>query len=168
MREAIDLVKAILDLTAQNNHLWITFAEDGKSDRPSSGIALKIKDLERFEDYQDDVELWEEYEREIYDIERTIAGVNGLRLPEEMGIKFNEPEYPMSAQDQIALDTFMLTNNLITQKDLMLKYNKHLTEQEAEKLVTNNKETNAEATEPEQTGEQRSVFNRLLTQTPAS
>ena len=168
VREAIDLVKAILDLTAQNNHLWITFAEDGKSDRPSSGIALKIKDLERFEDYQDDVELWEEYEREMYDIERTIAGVNGLRLPEEMGIKFNEPEYPMSAQDQIALDTFMLTNNLITQKDLMLKYNKHLTEQEAEKLVTNNKETNAEATEPEQTGEQRSVFNRLLTQTPAS
>ena len=123
VREAIDLVKAILDLTAQNNHLWITFAEDGKSDRPSSGIALKIKDLERFEDYQDDVELWEEYEREMYDIERTIAGVNGLRLPDEMGIKFNEPEYPMSAQDQIALDTFMLTNNLITQKDLMLKYN---------------------------------------------
>ena len=56
VREAIDLIKAILDLTAQNNHLWITFAEDGKSDRPSSGVALKIKDLERFEDFQDDIE----------------------------------------------------------------------------------------------------------------
>ena len=166
VREAIDLVKAILDLTAQNNHLWITFAEDGKSDRPSSGIALKIKDLERFEDYQDDVELWEMYEREIYTVEKVMAEANGIRLPEEMGLRFNEPDYPMSAQDQIAVDTFMLENNLITQKDLMLKYNKHLTEGEAEKLVNENKETNAEGQGTE--GEERSVFNRLLDQTPAS
>ena len=166
VREAIDLVKAILDLTAQNNHLWITFAEDGKSDRPSSGIALKIKDLERFEDYQDDVELWEMYEREIYRVEKVMAEANGIRLPEEMGLRFNEPDYPMSAQDQIAVDTFMLENNLITQKDLMLKYNKHLTEGEAEKLVNENKETNAEGQGTE--GEERSVFNRLLDQTPAS
>ena len=166
VRDAIDLVKAILDLTAQNNHLWITFAEDGKSDRPSSGIALKIKDLERFEDYQDDVELWELYERELYSVEKVIAEANGIKLPEEMGLRFNEPDYPMSAQDQIAVDTFMLSNNLITQKDLMLKYNKHLTEGEAEKLVNENKEANAEGQGTE--GEERSVFNRLLNQTPAS
>tara|TARA_R100001594_G_scaffold29269_1_gene54704 strand:- start:40 stop:1374 length:1335 start_codon:yes stop_codon:yes gene_type:complete len=166
VRDAIDLVKAILDLTAQNNHLWITFAEDGKSDRPSSGIALKIKDLERFEDYQDDVELWELYERELYSVEKVIAEANGIKLPEEMGLRFNEPDYPMSAQDQIAVDTFMLSNNLITQKDLMLKYNKHLTEGEAEKLVNENKEANAEGQGTE--GEERSVFNRLLNQTPTS
>ena len=166
VRDAIDLVKAILDLTAQNNHLWITFAEDGKSDRPSSGIALKIKDLERFEDYQDDVELWELYERELYSVEKVIAEANGIKLPEKMGLRFNEPDYPMSAQDQIAVDTFMLSNNLITQKDLMLKYNKHLTEGEAEKLVNENKEANAEGQGTE--GEERSVFNRLLNQTPAS
>jgi hypothetical protein len=124
--------------------------------------------LERFEDYQDDVELWESYERDLYDVEKVIAKANGVNLPDNIGIKFNEPEYPMSAQDQIALDTFMLQNNLITQKDLMLKYNKHLTEQEAEKLVLNNKDVNAQGSEKEETGEQRSVFNRLLTQTPPS
>jgi hypothetical protein len=164
VRDAIDLVKAILDLTAQNNHLWITFAEDGKSDRPSSGIALKIKDLERFEDYQDDVELWEMYERDIYKIEKVMASANGISLPEEMGLRFNEPDYPMSAQDQIAVDTFMMENNLITQKDLMLKYNKHLTEAEAEKIVNKNKEVNGEG--KENTGPERSVFNRLLDQAP--
>jgi len=164
VRDAIDLVKAILDLTAQNNHLSITFAEDGNSDRPSSGIALKIKDLERFEDYQDDVELWELYEHDLYRIERIIAEANGIKLPSEMGLKFHEPDYPMSAQDQIATDTFMLANNLITQKDLMLKYNKHLTDKEAEKIVNENKEVNAEGTE--EAGQERSVFNRLLTQTP--
>ena len=166
VREAIDLVKAILDLTAQNNHLWITFAEDGKSDRPSSGIALKIKDLERFEDFQDDVELWELYENQFYNIEKTIAGVNNIKLPNDIGLKFNEPEYPMSAQDQIAMDTFMLANNLISQKDLMLKYNKHLTEKEAEKQVETNKEVNGEQEQAKPAGEQQSVFNRLLNQTP--
>jgi hypothetical protein len=164
VRECIDLVKAILDLTAQNNHLWITFAEDGKSDRPSSGVALKIKDLERFEDYQDDVELWEMYEKDLYEIEKAIALANNIKLPDEMGLRFNEPDYPMSAQDQIAIDNFMLENNLITQKDLLLKYNKHLTEAEAEKLIAKNKEENGQGQEAEQ--QERSVFNRLLNQDP--
>jgi len=164
VRECIDLVKAILDLTAQNNHLWITFAEDGKSDRPSSGVALKIKDLERFEDYQDDIELWEMYEKDLYEIEKAIALANNIKLPDEIGLRFNEPDYPMSAQDQIATDSFMLENNLITQKDLLLKYNKHLTEAEAEKLIAENKEENAKGQGTE--GEERSVFNRLLNQDP--
>ncbi len=163
VREAIDLIKAILDLTAQNNHLWITFAEDGKSDRPSSGVALKIKDLERFEDFQDDIELWELYEKDLYQVERTIAKANNIALPESIGLKFNEPEYPMSVQDQIAMDNFLIQNNVITQKDLMLKHNKHLTEQEAESVINQNRETNGQGTETEQ---EQSVFNRLLNQAP--
>ena len=163
VREAIDLIKAILDLTAQNNHLWITFAEDGRSDRPSSGVALKIKDLERFEDFQDDIELWELYEKDLYQVERTIAKANNIALPENIGLKFNEPEYPMSVQDQIAMDNFLIQNNVITQKDLMLKYNKHLTEQEAESVINENREINGEAAPREQ---EQSVFNRLLTQNP--
>ena len=83
-----------------------------------------------------------------------------------MGIKIHEPDYPMSAQDQIALDTFMLANNLITQKDLMLKYNKQLTEKEAENIIAKNKEVNAEGQQQAEGGQERSVFNRLLTQTP--
>tara|TARA_E500000331_G_scaffold298842_1_gene298878 strand:+ start:1065 stop:2396 length:1332 start_codon:yes stop_codon:yes gene_type:complete len=163
VREAIDLIKAILDLTAQNNHLWITFAEDGKSDRPSSGVALKIKDLERFEDFQDDIELWELYEKDLYQVERIIAKANNISLPENIGLKFNEPEYPMSIQDQIAMDNFLLQNNIMTQKDLMLKYNKHLTENEAIQIIEKNKEENGEGAEAEQ---EQSVFNRLLNQTP--
>jgi len=110
--------------------------------------------------------LWELYENQFYNIEKTIAGVNNIKLPNDIGLKFNEPEYPMSAQDQIAMDTFMLANNLISQKDLMLKYNKHLTEKEAEKQVETNKEANGEQEQAEPAGEQQSVFNRLLNQTP--
>ena len=63
------LIRQMLDITAQNNHLYVSFEETG-ADRPSSGIALKIKDLERFEDYQDDIELWTVYEQELFRIEK--------------------------------------------------------------------------------------------------
>ena len=69
----------------------------------------------------------------------------------------------MSVQDQIAMDNFLIQNNVITQKDLMLKYNKHLTEQQAESMINENRETNGQGTETEQ---EQSVFNRLLNQAP--
>ena len=81
-----------------------------------------------------------------------------------MGLRFNEPEYPMAVQDQIAMDGFMLQNNLITQKDLLLKYNKHLTDEEADNILNENKEVNGEGEQTE--NQERSVFNRLLEQTP--
>ena len=64
VQDAIELVKAMIDLVAQNNHLYVTFAQDGGE--VPSGIALKIKDLERFEDFQDDVSHWKQYEMEIF------------------------------------------------------------------------------------------------------
>ena len=100
----------------------------------------------------------------MYAVEKVIAEANGIRLPDEMGLRFNEPDYPMAVQDQIAMDGFMLQNNLITQKDLLLKYNKHLTEEEADKILNENKEVNGEGEQTE--NQERSVFNRLLEQTP--
>ena len=95
VREVVILLKQylilLLKIIIYGLHLL-----DGKSDRPSSGVALKIKDLERFEDFQDDIELWELYEKELYQVERIIARANNIALPENIGLKFNEPEYPMS------------------------------------------------------------------------
>ena len=59
----IESIKFQVDLVAQNNHLYVQFAQDGGE--VPSGIALKIKDLERFEDYQDDLDLWNLYESEL-------------------------------------------------------------------------------------------------------
>ena len=55
IQSVIENIKFQVDLVAQNNHLYVQFAQDG-GETPS-GIALKIKDLERCEDYQDDEEL---------------------------------------------------------------------------------------------------------------
>ena len=115
------------------------FAQDG-GETPS-GIALKIKDLERFEDYQDDIELWKMYEHELYHIEKAIANYNGITLPEKLKLDFNEPEYPKTVSDQISLDEHRLNHFMLDEPDLLMEYNKDLSRAEAEKTVEKNKES---------------------------
>tara|TARA_R100000700_G_scaffold38072_1_gene48928 strand:- start:685 stop:1992 length:1308 start_codon:yes stop_codon:yes gene_type:complete len=152
IQSVIESVKFQVDLVAQNNHLYVQFAQDGGE--VPSGIALKIKDLERFEDYQDDLELWRMYEHELYHIERAIADYNGISLPNELKLDFIEPEYPKTVQDQILMDNHALQNNLITQPQLMQKYNKDLSIEEATEIVKANKQEN----------EQQSIFERIRQQ----
>ena len=136
IEKVIENVKFQMELVAQNNHLFVQFAQDG-GETPS-GIALKIKDLERFEDYQDDLALFTQYEHEIYEIERNIARTFNIALPEKLKLDFNEPEYPMTVQDQIALDTHRLNLGLVNRAELMVEYNKDLTIEEANaKLIIN-------------------------------
>ena len=152
IQSVIESVKFQVDLVAQNNHLYVQFAQDGGE--VPSGIALKIKDLERFEDYQDDIELWRMYEHELYNVERAIAGYNGISLPNELKLDFIEPEYPKTVQDQISMENHALENNLVTQPQLLQKYNKDLTIEEAAEIVRANKQEN----------EQQSIFERIRQQ----
>ena len=137
IEKVIENVKFQMELVAQNNHLSVQFAQDG-GETPS-GIALKIKDLESFEDYQDDLALWTQYEHEIYQIERKIARTFNIGLPEGLKLDFNEPEYPMTVQDQIALDNHRLNLGLVNKAELMVEYNKDLTLDEANAKLKDNK-----------------------------
>ena len=87
--------------------------------------------MESFEDYQDDLALWSQYEHEIYQIEKNIARTLNIGMPEALKIDFNEPEYPMTVQDQIALDNHRLSLGLVNKAELMVEYNKDLTLEEA-------------------------------------
>lgn len=136
IEKVIENVKFQMELVAQNNHLFVQFAQDG-GETPS-GIALKIKDLERFEDYQDDLALWTQYEHEMYQIERKIAQSLGIGMPEALKLDFNEPEYPMTVQDQIALDNHRLNLGLVNKAELMVEYNKDLTIEEANAKLREN------------------------------
>ena len=144
LQSVIETVKFQVDLVAQNNHLYVQFAQDGGE--VPSGIALKIKDLERFEDYQDDIELWKMYEHELYHVEREIADYNGIKLPDSLKLDFNEPEYPKTMQDQILWDNHRLQNNLITRPKLMVEYNDDLSLNEAERIVAENESVNGVVT----------------------
>ena len=150
--DAINHIKFQIELVASNNHLWIQWAESGGE--VPSGISLMIKDMERKEDYYDDIALWRLYEKDFYRVERAIAEYNGISLPEDIGVDFQEVEYPKTVQDQILKDDFDIQNNLITRAKIMVRENKDLTIQQAQALIDENKKRN------EKEGDQ-SIFNKF-------
>ena len=160
VQESIDLLKTMLDLAAQNNHLFVQFAQDG-GETPS-GIALKIKDISRYEDWVDEIDLWAVYEDRFYALEKQLASLYGINLPEKLNVNFQEPQYPMSVDDQIKLETHELEHNLTTEWKILQKHNKDLTDAQAKKIIEENKETNGQNKEDETAGPQ-SVFDRIRT-----
>ena len=136
----IENVKFLVELVAQNNHLWVQWSEQGGE--VPSGISLMIKDLERSEDYQDDLELWRMYEYELYRVERQVAASLGVSLPGDLGLDFKEPEYPKTVQDQILWDKHRLELNLINEIGLLIEYNNDLTQEQAELTIASNKQRN--------------------------
>ena len=136
MRGLIEIIKTIMETTGANNHLHIDFNRSGGE--VPSGIALVIRDLERREDYEDYVDLWEMYEHEIYAIEKAIMSANNVSLPSELGLDFNEPEYPKSTQDEVMFNQFMLDNNLTSYSKLLKNYNNDLTDEQAKAIMEEN------------------------------
>ena len=107
-----------------------------------SGISLMIKDLDRKEDYYDDIALWRMYEKDFYDVEKSIASYNGISLPDEFGVDFYEVEYPKTVQDQILKDDFDIKNNLITRAKIMVRDNKDLSIEQAQLIIDENRNVN--------------------------
>ena len=107
-----------------------------------SGVSMMIKDLERTEDYQDDLALWRMYEEDFYRVERKIASSFGVTLPNGLGLDFKEPEYPKTVQDQILWDKHRLELNLINEVGLLMEYNNDLTDEQAELIIAGNKQRN--------------------------
>lgn len=146
----IENIKWQIELVALNNHLFVTFAQSGGE--VPSGISLMIKDLERHEDFIDDIELYRQYEHSFYQIEHAISEINSLGLPEPKRFKvdFSEVEYPMTTQDKIMLNEYKLKHNLITEAKILADENKDISVEEAEKIIEENKEKNgARQVQPE-------------------
>ena len=157
---AIDNIRFQIELVALNNHLWVQWSEQGGE--VPSGISLMIKDIERKEDYFDDIALWRLYEQDLYKVERAIADYNGISLPEDFGVDFIEVEYPKTVQDQILRDNFDLEHNLITEAKIMARENKDLTIEQAQKVIDENKKVNDIEPEPQVVPEQDLSQNGVI------
>ena len=141
LESVIEALKFQIELLAQSNHLFVQFAQDG-GETPS-GIALQIKDLESFQDFKDDIELWRQYEQDFYEIEKLVGQAYNIKLPNKFGIDFVEPEYPMSEQDKILRDDWALKNGQKTLAEIMVRDNKDITIEEAERRIEGNIEKNS-------------------------
>ncbi len=153
--DAIALAKTMLEVTASNNHLTVSFI-DPQKDRPQSGTALQIRNIEYNEKYQDDLGLWVGNEMALYDLEKRVADSNGIKLPNEIGIDFNEPKAIMTTPEEISMNTWLLDNNMTTKAKLLKKYNDDLTLEQAQAEIKENESING--TKEKQSG---SIFSRV-------
>jgi len=140
LQAVIDSIKFQIELLAQSNHMFVQFAQDG-GETPS-GIALQIKDLESFEDFKDDIELWRQYENDFYEIEQLVGAPHGAKLPNKFGIDFLEPDYPKSESEKVLRDDWDLKNGQTTLAEIMVRNNKDITIEEAERKIEENLEKN--------------------------
>ena len=142
LQSVIEAIKFQIELVAQSNHMFVQFAQDG-GETPS-GIALQIKDLESYEDYKDDIELWRQYENDFYEVEQAVGDPYGLKLPNKFGVDFIEPDYPKSESEKIQRDDWDLMHGQTTLAEIMVRNNKDLTLEEAEMKTQENLEKNLE------------------------
>ena len=138
-QKVMEIANGMIEMLAISKHMYVTF--DSNHDRPSSGLALRIKDFEFVEDYKDDIETWRIFENDLYELERVIAGVNDVTLPDKFSVDFKEPEYPRSISEQIQKDDWELSNGLITLEEILKRNNSDLSLDQAREIIAKNKES---------------------------
>ena len=138
-QKVLEIAKGMIEMLAISKHMYVTF--DSNQDRPSSGLALRIKDFEFVEDYKDDIESWRSFENDLYNLEQIIAGVNNITLPTDVSVDFKEPEYPRSISEQIQKDDWELANGLITLEEILKRNNSDLSLEQARNIIAKNKES---------------------------
>ena len=153
--KVIESIKFQLELLAQSKHMHITF--DSNMDRPSSGLALIIKDFDRIEDYHDTVESWRLFEHQLYRLERLILSKNGIELPKDLNVEFLEPEYPKSVNEKIQLWNWMLERGHTSDAEILSKNKKDITVDEAKKIIEKNQAEMPE--EKEEDAKKDNIFN---------
>ena len=150
LRGVIDTIKFQLEMLAQSRHMSISF--DSNQDRPSSGIALIIKDFEHMTDYEDDMDRYRQLEHDIFKIEKNIASLNGFDLKDNFSVEFGELEYPTTTQETIAKEEYELDKGFVTEEELLQKRKKDITIKQAQKIIEKNLEDKEpEVQEPENT-----------------
>ena len=136
LRGVIETLKFQLDMLAQSRHMSISF--DSNQDRPSSGLALIIKDFEYLTDYEDDIERYRILEHEILKLEKVIASTNNVNIPDDFSVEYGKVEYPSTVQEQIAKETFDLERGYTSDAELLQKRKGDISLEEAQRIIEEN------------------------------
>ena len=141
----INIIKTVIESTALNNHLVARFVDT----EAKSGVALKIENLENFEQRKASVnDIWLPWEKQRFNIDRVVASYHGVQIPEDYHVDFAEPENVMSPDEQRKEWDWLLAKGLISKRDILKKMNPDLADDEVDTILG---EVKAEA-EPVTTG----------------
>ena len=152
LTEMIEAVKSMANQTAENNHLRIRWGESGGNS--PSGEALRILEIENLESRESDQAIWREWEKDRYNVDRTIIETHtGKTFSEDISIDYEEAAFPKSWSETKDELLFKLEQGIMTKKELLLYFNPDMTDEDIESRlgqVTEEKAAETEATTPAQ------------------
>ena len=150
LKDMTEVTKSFANQTALNNHLRIKWDDSGN---PQSGEAIRMLEIENLEARVSDIPIWREWERERYEIDRSVIRAHtGKDLGERYSVDFAEIEFPKSPQEERAELDWKLEKGLISREDLFRHFNPDISDEDLKtKLgeVDEAKKAESEAVKPQ-------------------
>ena len=136
LNDMVSVARAMTDMAAINNHLRIRWSDS--SGNPPSGEALKILELENLEVRASDIQIWQEIEKERYNVDRTILEVHGQRkgLKNDYWVDFAEIKFPTDPKTELEILEKKKEMGIVTQEDIIRHYNPDISDEEIRKRVS--------------------------------
>ena len=132
-------IQSSYKMLSQNYHLPISFVEGTTA---SSGVALKMRNIELTDDRKSDVTRWRNTEMELFDLERLIIAVEiGQDAGDLEDVDFSESVEILSDKEQREKWDWELSHGLIDKADILMQQNPDLTREEAEDHLFDRQET---------------------------
>ena len=146
LNEMIEAVKSFANITAENNHLRVRWGDT--SGNPPSGEALKILEIENLEARESDMQIFREWEKERYEIDRAVVQTHtGRDLGEDYVVDFGEAQFPMSQMEELEVLKMKKEMGIITQRDILKHFNPDAQESEIQEKL-NQVQAETPTTEP--------------------
>ena len=145
-----DLLEAIRETVRRIADDWGLSMDSFKlSGSPASGLSLKLSNVRLIERREDDVSLYQDYEKELFKVMRAVHNANSKqaeKIPEdaELSINFAELEFPEDPTAEDARWITRINQNVRSRAQWLMSIDSDVkTEEEAEKILKKNSELNA-------------------------
>lgn len=116
------------------------------SGTPESGIAIRLDKQSLMEFREDDIEIYREKEKALFEVVRIINNFhNTEKISEdaEINIDFAEITFPTTRQEEAAADALEIQNNSLTGWQILQRKNPDLTDDQAKEKYQENKDFNS-------------------------
>ena len=156
-------IQSSYKMLSQNYHLPTTFVEGTTA---SSGVALKMRNIELTDDRKSDIIRWRDIEFKLFDLERLMIAVEeGKDSGDLLDVDFSESVDVLSDEEQRAKWDWELSKGLIDLADILMQKNPDLTRDEAEDYLFDRRATEIDDIDEEDTPSSNPLLDILNTPT---
>jgi len=125
-------MKFIIETTADALHLKMKWGDDTSS---TSGEHQRIMEVDLTEAVMADFERFRKFEKQRFQLDKTILETNNININDEYSVDFSEPHIPASPQQEREEWLWKWDNGLASKKDWFKHYNPDFTDEQIDEVM---------------------------------